>query len=205
MMWATYASHGDTKGTYQFGQDSGPRRIVFLSLNDRYNRGGAGRLELLDRYLTHLGDRAGNYWFVRTGASRGALTQGLYLFAAWAAMEHVVVAGDPTMLFVVVMSLLALMGLTRSRGGLVEQMQLEVLGLPRRTFIILRIWLLFLGLLSLAMALGDLNVALLTGVAPTMETNKSLLLGCALTGLQIGDYISRTNPTWPSRGLRMRV
>jgi len=176
-----------------------------LSLNDRYNRGGAGRLELLDRYLTNLGDRAGNYWFARTGASRGALTQGLYLFAAWAAMEHVVLAGDPSMLFVVGMALLALMGFTRSRGGLVEQMQLEVLGLPRRTFIILRIWLLFLGLLSLATALGDLNVALLTGVPPTMEADKSLLVGCALTALQIGDYISRTNPTWPSRGLRMRA
>lgn len=179
--------------------------MPFVSLDDRYNRGGTGRLELLDRYLTHLGDRAGSYWFVRTGASRGALTQGLYLFAAWAAMQYVALARDPWMLVVVGMSLMALVGLTRTRGSLVEQMQLEVLGLPRRTFVILRIWLLFLGLLSLAVALGALIVALQTGAPPTMETYKSLLLGCALTALQIGDYIGRTNPTWPSRGLRMRA
>ena len=31
-----------------------------MSLSDRYNRGD-GRLELLDRYLTDLGNRAGNF------------------------------------------------------------------------------------------------------------------------------------------------
>lgn len=173
-----------------------------MSLNDRYNRGG-GRLDQLDQYLTLLGDRAGDSWQARTGISRNVLTQGLYVFATWSSMQHVVLARDPSMLLIVGMALMAMLGMTRSRGGLVEQVQLEAVGLPRRTLVILRVWFLFFGLLDLAIGLGDLLVAAQTGVAPTLETINILLLGAALTALQAADYISRTNPTFPSRGLRM--
>lgn len=178
-----------------------------MSLSDRYNRGGDGRLELLDRYLTHLGDRAGNYWRDRTGANRNALTQALYLFAAWAAMQHFALAHNPMMLAIVAISMLALMGVTRSRGSLVDQIQVEALRLPRLTFVILRVWLLFIGLLSIATALGEVGVTLQTGSPLPIQAGHSLLAGCALTALQASDYISRTNPITPSggRGLRKRA
>lgn len=173
-----------------------------MTLSDRYNRGGDGRLELLDRYLTYLGDRVGNYWLDHTGASRSILTQSLYLFAAWAALQHLVVSHDPTMLVIAGVSLLALGGRTRSRGGLSEQIQVEALGLPRTTFVILRVWLLAVGLLCLAIAAGELAVTLQAGIPLPMDAAKSLLVGCALTSLQASDYISRTNPVWPSGGGR---
>jgi hypothetical protein len=176
-----------------------------MGLIDRYNRGGDSRLELLDRYLTHLGDRAGNFWRDRTGASRTVLTQSLYHFAAWAAMQQLVLAHDPTMLVIVGISLLALRGVTRTRGGPVEQIQAEALGLPRRTFVILRLWLLGVGMLSLAIAVGDLAVTLQTRSPLPLDATKSLLVGCALIAWQIGDYISRSNPIWPSGGARRRA
>lgn len=176
-----------------------------MSLNDRYNRGGDGRLDLLDRYLTHLGDRAGTYWLDHTGESRTVLTRSLYVFAAWAALQELVLARDPTMVIIVGVALLSLRMGSWSRGGVVEKIQLEALGLPRRTFIILRLWLLGLGLLSLAIAAGDLAVTLLFGAPLQMDAPESLLLGCALAALQISDYISRTNPVWPSGGLRRRA
>jgi hypothetical protein len=176
-----------------------------MSLNDQYNRPDStdeGRLVLLDRYFTYLADRAGNYWRDHTGASRTLLTQGLYIFAAWAAMQHLLIVHDPTMLAIVAISLLGLVGIKPARGTVVEQMQIEVLGLPRRTFVILRLWLLALGLLSLAIALGDLAASIQSGTPLPATAIQSWLLGCALSAWQIGDYISRTNPTWPSRGLR---
>jgi hypothetical protein len=176
-----------------------------MSLGDRYSRGGDGRLELLDRYWTNLGDRFGNYWRDRTGVSRHTLTQSLYLFAAWSSMQYVALTRDPAMLGIVALSVLALMGLTRSRGGLVEQIQLEALRLPRRTFVILRVWLLSLGMLSLTMAISDLWLTLQSGTPLPPEAGQSLLLGLALTALQSADYISRTNPSTPSTGLRRRA
>src|SRR5687768_8476541 len=104
-----------------------------MSLHDRYNRGG-GRLENLDRYLTHLGNRAGNAWLHRTGASRHVLTQGLYLFSAWAALHHLFLFREPIMVIIVGLAIFGMMGITQSRGGLVEQIQVEALGLPRWTF-----------------------------------------------------------------------
>jgi hypothetical protein len=179
-----------------------------MSLNDRYNRpsdSDGGRLVLLDHYLTYLGDRAGNYWRDHTGASRSVLTQGLYIFAAWAAMQHLLIVHDPTMLVVVAISLLALNGIRPARGTVVEQMQIEALGLPRRTFVILRLWLLTLGLLSLAIALGDFAAAVQSSTPVPADSIQSWLLGCSLTAWQVSDYISRTNPTWPSRGLRQHL
>jgi hypothetical protein len=119
-------------------------------------------------------------------------------------MQHLLIVHDPTMLVIVAISLLALVGIKPARGSVVEQMQIEVLGLPRRTFVILRLWLLALGLLSLAIALGDFAASVQSGTSLPADTIQSWLLGCALTAWQVSDYISRTNPTWPSRGLRQR-
>ena len=49
------------------------RGTTAMELSNRYNRGD-GRLELLDRHLTRLGDRAGTWWADRTGTSRALLT-----------------------------------------------------------------------------------------------------------------------------------
>jgi len=177
-----------------------PQRIDALSLHDRYNRGGDSRLELLDRYFTYLGDRTGNSWHDRTGASRTDLTRSLYMFAAWAAVQHMALSHDPVMLVIAGISIMSLLGYLRSRGGLVEQIQVEAMGLPKRTFVIIRVWLLALGLLSLATAIGDLAVTVQSGEPLTMQSAESWLLGCALTALQVSDYISRTNPIYPSGG-----
>jgi hypothetical protein len=175
-----------------------------VALTDRYNRGG-GRLENLDRYLTQLGDRIGNYWLDRTGIDRGTLTQGLYLLAAWSAVQYASLTRNPTMLVVAAVALMAAVGkLPVSRGGLVEEIQVEALGLPRRTFVSLRLVVLSLGLLNLAMATGELAFALQTG-SPPVGAGEMLLSGCALTALQAGDYIRRTNPATPSGGHHMRV
>jgi hypothetical protein len=176
-----------------------------MSLHDRYNRGGDGRLELLDRYLTYLGDRTGNSWRDRTGANREVLTRSLYLFAAWASLQHVALSRDPTMLFIAGIAMMSLFGKLKSRGGLVEQIQVEAMGLPKRTFVILRVWLLFIGLFSLAMAIGDLALSLQSGIPLTINSAEGWLMGCALTALQSSDYISRTNPIFPSGGKKMPV
>jgi hypothetical protein len=185
-------------------QNFSARRIVAMSLHDRYNRGGDSRLELLDRYLTHLGDRTGNYWHDRTGASRIVLTRSLYLFACWASVQHLVLSLNPMMLAIAGISLMSLFGMLRSRGGVVEQIQIEAMGLPRRTFMILRIVLLVNGLFALASALGDVAVMLQTGDPLPPNSAETWLLGCALTALQVSDYISRTNPISPSGGLKYR-
>src|SRR5688572_23598608 len=112
-----------------------------MSLNDRYNHGG-GRIQNLDRYLTHLGDRAGNAWHSRTGASRHTLPQGLYLFAVWACLQDLMLTGDFFMLAFAGQALLGLLGVTQSRGGLVEQIQVEALRLPKSTFAMLRVFIL---------------------------------------------------------------
>ena len=176
-----------------------------MSLNDRYDRGGAGRLENLDRYLTELGNRFGNYWWDRTGVDRSTLTHGLYLFAAWAGLQHTALFYDPMMLVWVGVALFGLMGIGQTRGTVVEQMQIELLGLPKQTFAFLRLFVLSIGLLSLATAAGELLLSLQTRTAIPMEATSSLLTGLAMTGLQVSDYIRRTNPSFPKSGLRRRA
>ena len=176
-----------------------------MRLHDRYNRGG-GRLDNLDRYLTHLGNRAGNFWLDRTGLGRHVLTRSLYLFAAWAALQHLVLVRDPIMLVLVGLARMGLLGIGQSRGGLVEQIQVEAMGLPKSTFAFLRIFLLFIGGFSLATAFGVLGVALQHQAAIPFTAVTELLNGCALVALQAGDYIRRTNPpTISSNGRGMGI
>jgi hypothetical protein len=170
-----------------------------MALHDRYQRGD-GRVQALDLYLTRLGDRAGNAWFRRTGISRSLLTQALYLFSAWSSAERFVIFRDPYAVWFIALALFGLTGMGTSRGGVVEQMQMEVLRLPRNTLSILRIFLLGMGLLSLAQAVGLLLGAAAGGTGVTAEFGRQFLSGCALTALQVSEYIRRTNPIWPSRG-----
>ncbi len=172
-----------------------------MSLGDRYNRGD-GRLANLDRYLTHLGERAARAWLDRTGTGSGTLVQGLYFLSAWAAVQHLTFFRNPTVVIFAGAALLALQGLTRSRGGLVEQIQSEAMGLPKWWFAGCRLFVLVLGLFNLAIAAGGILAAFLAGAAVLPETAGALLLGCTMAALQAGDYIGRANPLPPSRGLR---
>jgi hypothetical protein len=175
-----------------------------MSLHDRYNRGD-GRIQKLDRYLTHIGDRAGAVWWSWTGWSRRSLTQGLYVLSAAAAIEHMIVFDDPILVLVAAVALLNFIGAGQSRGGLVEQIQAEAAGLPRNALALMRLLVLILGLWHLAIAAGGF-FALLTEAGSVLDLLiKPLLLGLALTAFQASDYIRRTNPATPSGGNRGRA
>ena len=177
---------------------------IGMSLGDRYNR-GEGRLANLDRYLTLQGDRAGRWWLDHTGTNRTVLTRGLYVFAAWAAMQHVALFRDPAVIAFGGLALLGARGLTQSRGGLVEQMQAEAMGLPKQAPALCRLIVLGLGLLNLAIALGEGLLAIQSGHPLPLAAAGYVLLGGAMTALQFGDYIGRTNPSTPSTGHRRRA
>lgn len=174
-----------------------------MSLADRYNRGD-GRLQSLDRYLTQLGDRAGRVWWSRTGISRVTLTQGLYVFSAWAATQQFTLTHDPIMITLIVAAVInwqsQFTGRSLSRGGLVEQIQSEAAGLPKNTLVVLRLIILFLGGFQLALAAGDVLSTLLGASLISVMTLQTALVGGSLFALQASDYIRRTNPMTPSSG-----
>lgn len=169
-----------------------------MSLSDRYNRGD-GRIQKLDRYLTEVGDRAGNLWYDSTGWSRATLTKGLYIVSALAAAEHGVLFKDPTVYVFVVFALLSMLGIGvgQSRGGLVEQIQSEVAGLPKNAMAIMRLQVFMIGVWQLAIAAGGFIAAFGSGVSIITDIVQPLLLGLALAALQASDYIRRTNPSSP--------
>ena len=103
------------------------------------------------------------------------------------------------------LALLGWLGLMPSRGGLVEQIQVEAMRLPKNTFVLLRLWLFGLGLLRLSMAVAYVANAIQTCTTLPIEAVEQLLTGYALTALQTSDYIRRTNPTTPSNGGRWTV
>lgn len=172
-----------------------------MSLSDRYNRGG-GRIQSLDQYLTHLGNRIGNVWFNQTGIHRKSLTQGLYVLSAIAATQHFSLSKDPFSLMFVVVALLSYLGATPALGGLVEQIQAEAAGLPKNFIALMRLEVICVGLFLLFTAIGELAAHLFAGAPLTSGVAHNLLLGCALTALQGSDYIRRTNPATPSSGGR---
>lgn len=179
-----------------------------MSLADRYNRGD-GRLQSLDRYLTQLGDRAGRAWWSRTGVSRVTLTQGLYVFSAWAATQQFTLTHDPIMITIVVAAVInwqsQFTGRSLSRGGLVEQIQSEAAGLPKNTLVVLRLIILILGSFQLALAAGDVLSTLLGASLISVMTLQTALVGASLFTLQASDYIRRTNPMTPSGGHRRTI
>lgn len=170
-----------------------------MSLHDRYYRDD-GRLQALDRYLTDLGDRIGSFWFARTGISRAVLTQGLFLLSAWASLQRLLFLQDLYATWFIALALFGLTGLSPSRGGVVEQMQMEVIRLPRNTLTFFRILLLAMGLFGLAQATGMVIASILAEGFPAVSIGDQLLTGVALTALQAGEYIRRTNPPVRSNG-----
>jgi hypothetical protein len=175
-----------------------------MSLSDRYNR-GEGRIQSFDKYLTDLGNRAGNLWLGGTGISRRTLTQGLYMLAAIAATEHYLVSREAMSLAFAAVAFLSYLGAVPALGGLIEQIQAEAAGLPKNALAIMRLQILGVGVFLLATAGGHL-LADLSGVAPLgMDFLRVLLLGLSFTALQASDYIRRTNPASPSGGGRGRL
>jgi hypothetical protein len=176
-----------------------------VSLSDRYNRGD-GRIQKFDRYLTDVGNVAGNWWSDQTGWSRRALTQGLYVAAALAAAQNGVMYRDPFLCLIAGAAILSYLGMAgQSKGGVVEQIQAEAAGLPKNTIAIMRLLILFTGILQLAFAVSGV-ASLFTSLAPpTSEIFDSLLIGVAFTALQASDYIVRTNPVTPGKGGRGKL
>jgi hypothetical protein len=174
-------------------------RQLAMSLSDRYNRGG-GRIQGFDRYLTHMGDRFGNYWWNQTGIDRTVLTQALYVISAWAATQRFVLTGDPVVLVFVGIALMSFLGGGSSRGGLTEQIQAEVAGLPKNALPKMRFIVLGLGIFHLATAVGECAALIGTETFVTTHVGANLLLGLTLTALQASDYIRRTNPANPGSG-----
>jgi hypothetical protein len=176
-----------------------------VSLSDRYNRGD-GRIQKFDRYLTDLGNLAGNWWADQTGFSRRTLTQGLYVAAILAASQHGVVFKDPFLLVIAGVAMLSFTGVAgQSKGGVVEQIQAEAAGLPKNTLAVMRLVILFVGTMQLANAAFGFVGLLNSNLSMTRYILDPLLFGIALTALQASDYICRTNPATPGKGGRGKL
>jgi hypothetical protein len=175
-----------------------------VSLSDRYNRGD-GRIQQFDRYLTEIGNTAGNWWSDTTGWSRRTLTQGLYVAAALAAAQHGITFKDPFLYLIASAAILSFLGMAgQSRGGVVEQIQAEAAGLPKNSIAVMRLLVLFIGLDHLAMAAGGVT-SLFFAYVPSTAILDPLLIGIAFTALQASDYIVRTNPATPGKGGRGKL
>lgn len=142
----------------------------------------------LDAYLTQFGDRAAVGWQRRVGSSRQNLTLGLYIAATLLGLGYVLLTREVLFLGI---GLLAYLGSLpgRQRGSLVEEMQLEVSGLPRHTLQYLAVGVLGIGLFGIVSSLPFL---LLDGGISELS---GTLGGVALLLLKSADYIARTNPS----------
>jgi hypothetical protein len=170
-----------------------------MSLSDRYNRGD-GRIQQMDKYLTELGDRLGNQWLDYTGLSRDRLTRGLYMISMIASLQHYMVNHDPQVLLFTVIALLFYTGGGQSKGGLTEQIQSEVAGLPRNTLAFLRLEIIGLGTFLLVIGLCEVLSTVIAPDPQPLHSGGKLLLGLTLFTLQLGEYIRRTNPPTRSGG-----
>jgi hypothetical protein len=142
----------------------------------------------IDAYLTQVADRAAERWRHRSGGSRQGLTLALYVAATLLGLGYVLITHEFLFLGI---ALLAYMGSLpgRQRGSLVEEMQLEVSGLPRHTLQYLAVGVLALGLFGVA---SSLPFVLLGG---GLNDIAGALGGMALIVLKSADYIARTNPS----------
>ncbi len=149
----------------------------------------------IDAYLTRVADRVAEGWQRRSGGSRQALTLALYVAATLLGLGYVLLTREFLFLGI---ALLAYMGSLpgRQRGSLVEEMQLEVSGLPRHTTQYLGVGVFALGLFGLVSSLPFVFIN--GGVNDIAGT----LGGLALLVLKSADYIARTNPS--DRGDRER-
>lgn len=175
-----------------------------MSLNDRYHRDD-GRLSRIDTRLTRLGDKAGNIWLNRTGIDRSILTYSLFVLSAGVAFQKLTLFHDPVDILIILLAVMGMLGLSRTRGGIVEQLQVEAVGLPKNALVFFRLLLLLAGLMGLSSGLGAVAESLQSGTALPATGIESLLSGLMLLTLQAAEYIQRTNPSPPSRGLLQRA
>lgn len=163
-----------------------------MALKHEFNRQNrtdeANPILRLDAYLTHLADRAAAGWQRRLGRSRQSLTLGLYIAATLLGLGYVLLTREVLFLGI---GLLAYMGSLpgRQRGSLIEEMQLEVAGLPRHTLQYLAVGVLGIGLFGVVSSLPFLFLG--GGMSDVTGT----LGGGALLLLKSADYIARTNPS----------
>lgn len=175
-----------------------------MALKHEFNRQSEGDggepIVRLDAFLTQRADRLAEAWKARTRISRQALTLGLYVAATVAGLIHVALSRE--LLFLGI-AFLAYVGSApgRQRGSLVEEMQMEVSGLPRHLLKYVGIFVLAVGLFGLATSVPSLLSGALRG-GITLGDLTGLVGGVALTVLKVADYIARTNPS--NRGDRER-
>ena len=187
-----------------------------MALKKEFNRGDGGRdadpVVRLDVALTVVADHWAEGWQARGGRSRQELTLGLYAVATGASGAYVLLTGEWLFLG---LGVLAYAGGARGkqRGALIDEIQLEAIGLPRHTLKYLSVFLLGLGLFGLHSGLALAAVDLLLLGTPVAAL-PGLMGGLAITALKAADYIARTNPSrhdgdpeqplpwaWPRRAL----
>ena len=187
-----------------------------MALKKEFNRGDGGRdadpVVRLDAALTVVADRWAEGWQARGGRSRQELTLGLYAIATGASGAYVLLTGEWLFLG---LGVLAYAGGARGkqRGALIDEIQLEAVGLPRHTLKYLSVFLLGLGLFGLLSGLALVVVDLLLLGTPVAAL-PGPVGGLAITALKVADYIARTNPSrhdgdpeqplpwaWPHRAL----
>ena len=168
--------------------------------NPRHEAQDGNPIIRFDALLTALADRAATGWQARTPFSRQFLTLGLYVAAALLGVGYVLITREYLFLGI---ALLAYMGSLpgRQRGSLVEEIQLEVTGLPRHTLKYLAVGVLAIGLFGVVSSLPFLALSPLTG-GFSLGDLAGVIGGAALVVLKAADYIARTNP--PDGGDRER-
>lgn len=156
---------------------------------------GDGRpnpVERLDATLAGLADAGAGYWQSRTPFSRRALMMGFYLITILAGLGYVALTRQFAFLGILFLAYVgSLPG--RRRGVLIEEIQLEAVGLPRRTLSYLSVFVLGLGLFGILTSLPSLVAATL-GIGSLSPDWPGLVGGAALMALKVGDYIARTTP-----------
>ena len=161
--------------------------------NRESERDGGNPIVRLDAFLTQRADSLAEAWQARTRISRQALTLGLYVAATACGLAHVALSRELTFLGI---AFLAYVGSApgRQRGSLVEEMQMEVSGLPRDLLKYVGVFVLAAGLFGLATSLPFLLLDLTHGTIAVADLT-GLAGGLALTILKLADYIARTNPS----------
>lgn len=166
-----------------------------MALKHEFNRlnDDADPIEQIDATFTNLADRWGERWRTRTRFSRQSLTLGLYIVASIGSFGYVLLTHKVLFLGVVVLAYLgSLPG--RQRGSLIEEMQLEVTGLPRNTLKYCAVLLLTVGLFGVVTGLPTIFIGTVSGNLSYIDL-PSLIGGLALVLLKVADYITRTNPS----------
>jgi hypothetical protein len=168
-----------------------------MALKHEFNRqsetGDENIILRLDATLTRITDQAASAWQARTPFSRQGLTLGLYVAAALLGTAYVLMTRE--FLFMGI-ALLAYGGSLpgRQRGSLVEEIQMEVTGLPRHTMKYLAVGVLGIALFGIATSLPFILIAPITHSLALSDIT-GLLGGLALGILKLADYIARTNPS----------